>query len=116
MKELDKNITFETMLGDLSAKLVNLPFESINAGIVDSMNTLVEFFDADSCHLGKISDDLSKIIISIPARVRCADSNSLNPALIWVNTPTLNTLSIKTSEEKLQKVTYPNTSKYDKLL
>jgi hypothetical protein len=61
---LDKNKTCETMLGDLSAKLVNLPLESIDAGIEDSIKTLVKFFDADRCHLGKISADQSKIIVS----------------------------------------------------
>jgi hypothetical protein len=64
IKDMDKNKTFETMLGDLSSKLVNLPLESIDAGIEDSMKTLVEFFDADRCHLGNISDDQSKIIVS----------------------------------------------------
>jgi hypothetical protein len=62
--DLDKNLSFESMLGELSAKLVNLPLESIDAGIESSLKLLVEFFEADRCHLGKISDDQSKIIVS----------------------------------------------------
>jgi hypothetical protein len=60
---LDKNMTFESILGELSAKLVNLPLDSMDAAIESSMKMLVEFFDADRCHFGKISDDQSKIVI-----------------------------------------------------
>ncbi len=37
---------------------------TIDAAIESSMKLLVEFFDVDRCHLGKISDDQSKIIVS----------------------------------------------------
>lgn len=63
-EELVGNFTFESMLGTLSAKLVNLSLESIDAAIESSLKKLVEFFEADRCHLGKISDDQSKIIVS----------------------------------------------------
>jgi len=33
---LDENLSFESLLGELSAKLVNLPLESIDAAIESS--------------------------------------------------------------------------------
>jgi formate hydrogenlyase transcriptional activator len=63
IKDLDKNITFESMLGDLSAKLVNLPLESIDAAIESSLKSIVEFFEADRCHLGTLLEGQSKIIV-----------------------------------------------------
>ena len=51
------------MLGELSAELVNLSLESINAAIESSLEKLVEFFDADRCHLGELIPDQSKIIV-----------------------------------------------------
>lgn len=47
-----------------NAKLVNLSLDSMDSAIESSMKTLVEFFDADRCHLGKISDDQPKNIVS----------------------------------------------------
>jgi len=41
-KSLDENLSFESLLGDLSAKLVNLPLESIDSTIEHSMKTLEE--------------------------------------------------------------------------
>jgi hypothetical protein len=52
----DEHLSFESLPGELSAEQVNLPIES-------SMKKLVEFFEADHCHLGKLSDDQSKIIV-----------------------------------------------------
>jgi len=57
-------LQFESLLGELSANLVNLPLESIDAAIESSMKKLVEFFGADRCHLGEFSDDQSKIEVS----------------------------------------------------
>ena len=51
-KTPDEHQNFEELLADLSPKLVNLPLESIDAAIESSMKSLVEFFDADRCHLG----------------------------------------------------------------
>jgi hypothetical protein len=62
-KSLDKNLTFESLLGEISAKVVNLPLESIDVAIESSLKSIVEFFEADRCHLGKLSDDQSKIVI-----------------------------------------------------
>ena len=64
MKDLDNKKSFESLLGELSAELVNLPLESIDAAIESSMKKLVEFFDADRCHLGEFSGDQSKIVVS----------------------------------------------------
>ncbi len=63
-KSVEKNYTFESLLGDISTKLVNLPIESIDSAIESSMKMLVDFFDVDRCHLGEFSDDNSKITIS----------------------------------------------------
>jgi len=63
-KVSDEKPSFESMLGDLSAKLVNLSLESIDAAIESSLKSLVEFFDADRCHLGRLSDDQTKIVVS----------------------------------------------------
>ena len=52
------------MLADLSSKLVNLPLESIDAAIESSLKSIVEFFEADRCHLGTFSDDQTKFVIS----------------------------------------------------
>jgi hypothetical protein len=56
-KVSDENLSYESLLGELSAGLVNLPLESIDAAIESCMKLLVEFFDADRCHLGEFSDD-----------------------------------------------------------
>jgi len=61
---LDKNLSFESFLGEMSSELVNLPLEAIDAAIESSINKLVEFFDADRCHLGEFSADQSKIEVS----------------------------------------------------
>ena len=63
-KAMDENLSFESFLGDFSKNLVNLPLEFIDAAIESSMKSLVEFFDADRCHLGEFSNDQSKITIS----------------------------------------------------
>ncbi len=59
----DQNAGFVSLLGELSANLVNVPLESTDAVIESSMKKLVEFFEADRCHLGELSDDQSKITI-----------------------------------------------------
>jgi len=64
IKDLDDKIRFESLLGELSSKLVNLPLESIDVSIESSLNLLAEFFDADRCHLGEFSSDQSKIEVS----------------------------------------------------
>ena len=56
-------LTFESFLGELSAGLVNLTFESIDATIESSLKKLVEFFDADRCHLGELLSDQAKVIV-----------------------------------------------------
>ena len=61
--DLDKKRLFESMLGELSAELVNLSLESIDAAIESSLKTLVEFFDLDRCHLGEFLADQSKVVI-----------------------------------------------------
>ena len=63
-KAMNENLSFESLLGELSAALVNLPLESLDAAIESSIKSLVEFFDADRCHLGEFSDDQSKIAVS----------------------------------------------------
>jgi len=63
-KSLDEHLRFESLLGELSADLVNLPLESIDTTIKSSMKSLVEFFEADRCHIGMFSGDHSKIIVS----------------------------------------------------
>jgi PAS domain S-box-containing protein len=64
IKDLDDKISFESLLGELSSKLVNLPLESIDVSIESSLNLLAEFFDADRCHIGEFSSDQSKIEVS----------------------------------------------------
>jgi len=61
---MKENLSFESFLGELSTELVNLPLETIDAAIKSSIKSLVEFFDADRCHLGVISNDQSKIEVS----------------------------------------------------
>ncbi len=48
-KSLNVHSSFESLLGELSATLVNLPLESIDAAIESSMKSLVEFFETDRC-------------------------------------------------------------------
>jgi PAS domain S-box-containing protein len=57
-------LTFESLLGELSANLVNLPLESVDDAIEASMKKLVGFFDVDRCHLGTLSEDQSEIVVS----------------------------------------------------
>jgi len=61
---LDEHLRFESLLGGLSANLVNLPLQDIDAAIESSMKSLVEFFGADRCHLGTFSGDQSRIVVS----------------------------------------------------
>jgi len=63
MKDLNKNRAFESMLGELSSELVNLTFESIDAAIESSLKKMVEFFDADRCHLGELLADEAKVVV-----------------------------------------------------
>jgi len=63
-KVLNKNLQFESLLGEISSEFINVPLESIDAAIESSMKKLVDFFKVDRCHLGKLSSDQS--IISIP--------------------------------------------------
>ncbi len=63
-KALDEHLRFESLLGELSARVVNLPLESIDAAIESSMKSLVEFFEADRCHIGMFSGKHSKITVS----------------------------------------------------
>jgi len=58
---MKENHAFESFLGELSANLVNLPLESIDAAIESCMKSVVEFFEADRCHLEAFSEDKSKI-------------------------------------------------------
>ncbi|MDX2443989.1 MAG: sigma 54-interacting transcriptional regulator, partial [Bacteroidales bacterium] len=60
---MNKNLSFESFLGELSTELVNLPLESIDGAIESSIKSLVKFFDADRCHLGTFSDDFSEMKI-----------------------------------------------------
>jgi len=62
-RTLDEHLKFESLLGDLSARLVNLPLESIDAAIESSIKAIVEFFKVDRCHLGTFSSDHSKIVV-----------------------------------------------------
>ena len=64
IKDLDNKISFESLLGELSSSLVSIPIESIDEAIESSMKMLVEFFDADRCHLGEFSIDQTQIDVS----------------------------------------------------
>ncbi|VAX24036.1 Formate hydrogenlyase transcriptional activator [hydrothermal vent metagenome] len=61
---LDEHLRFEKLLGLLSAKLVNLPLESIDTEIKESMKLLVDFFEADRCHIGRFEKKTNKIIVT----------------------------------------------------
>ena len=61
---MEDNNNFESLLGEISSSLLSIPIESVDAAIESSMKMLVEFFDADRCHLGEFSNDQSKIDIS----------------------------------------------------
>ena len=60
---LDENLSFESLLGGLSAELVNLSLETIDAAIESSLKKLAEFFDADRCHLGELLPDQAKVVV-----------------------------------------------------
>tara|TARA_R110000787_G_scaffold38086_3_gene96236 strand:- start:9756 stop:10262 length:507 start_codon:yes stop_codon:yes gene_type:complete len=62
-RDLNEHLRFETLIGELSSELINIPLESIDAAIESSLKKLVDFFDVDRCHLGKLSSDESNIII-----------------------------------------------------
>jgi len=64
IKDLDNKISFESLLGEISSNLLSIPIESVDAAIESSMKILVEFFDADRCHLGELSIDQLKIEVS----------------------------------------------------
>jgi len=62
-EELGGNFTFESLLGELSAELVNLSLETIDKAIESSLRKLVEFFDTDRCHLEVLFPDQSKMVV-----------------------------------------------------
>jgi PAS domain S-box-containing protein len=61
---LDEHLKFESLLSDISANLVNLPYESIDPAIELSMKKLLDFYKADRCHLGRFSAEQNRIIVS----------------------------------------------------
>ncbi len=61
---LEEHLRFESLLGLLSAKLVNLPVELIDKEIKETMKLLADFFQADRCHIGKVDAKEDKIIVS----------------------------------------------------
>jgi PAS domain S-box-containing protein len=61
---LDKSSDYESFLGELSVELTNLPLDSIDEMIEYNMKRLVEFFDADRCHIGELLKNQSKIAIT----------------------------------------------------
>jgi formate hydrogenlyase transcriptional activator len=61
---LEEHLKFESLLGAISANLVNLPLDEIDSAIESSIKKIVEFFNVDRCHLGMFSGDHSKIIVS----------------------------------------------------
>ena len=58
---LEEHLQFENLLGDLSAMLVNLPLESIDNAIDESIKMLADFFNADRCHIGMLMPHEDKI-------------------------------------------------------
>ena len=60
MKSLSKYENFEKTLSEISLKLVNIPFDSFDTTITDVLKILVEFFDVDRCHMGKLDEENSK--------------------------------------------------------
>jgi len=62
-KALDEHLKFETLLADLSARMVNLSLADIDPAIESSLKSIADFFEADRCHLGRISEKQAKIII-----------------------------------------------------
>ena len=62
-EELADNFTFESMLGELSSELVNLSLESFDLAIESSLKKMMEFFDADRCHLGEFLADQAKVVV-----------------------------------------------------
>lgn len=61
-KALSKR-TFESFLEGLSSELVNISLESIDTTIKSTLKKIVEFFDADRCHLGELLPEESKIVV-----------------------------------------------------
>ncbi len=57
-------MTFESLLGEMSANLVSISLESIDDAIDASIKKLVDYFNVDRCHLGSLSEDQSEIVVS----------------------------------------------------
>ena len=57
-------MTFESLLGEMSANLVSISLESIDDAIKSSMKKLGDYFDIDRCHLGSLTEDQSEIVVS----------------------------------------------------
>jgi PAS domain S-box-containing protein len=64
MNSLHKYENFENVLSEVSLRLVNIPFESFDSAIKEVLKILIEFFDVDRCHIGKLDKENSKLAVT----------------------------------------------------
>jgi hypothetical protein len=88
-KSLDKDLSFESMLGDLSARLVNRSLESIDETIESSMKLLVEFWDDQSKMDPVIKIDLPFTKIKLPVVKIEFSVTKMNLPVIKMNLPVI---------------------------
>src|SRR5713101_5856628 len=61
---LDALLQFERLLADLSAALVNLPADQVDARIEEAQRRLVEFLGVDRCSFGEFSDGKKELRVT----------------------------------------------------
>jgi two-component system, NarL family, sensor kinase len=59
--EIQERLRFESLISDLSAGFVNLPPDQVGSEINKGLCSIVEFFDADRCSIGFVSEDGARL-------------------------------------------------------
>jgi transcriptional regulator with GAF, ATPase, and Fis domain len=55
--EVQERLQFESLISNLSASFVNLPADRVDGEINKGLGSIAEFFDADRCTIGLLSED-----------------------------------------------------------
>ncbi|MCC6143965.1 MAG: PAS domain-containing protein [Candidatus Hydrogenedentes bacterium] len=60
----EERLTFETLISDISARLVTLPLTEVDQGIVQAFDAVREFFDCDRCGLLSLSEEGNQAFVT----------------------------------------------------
>ena len=61
---LERQLRFESLLSNVSAGFVNLPFDEFDNEVNERLRSITEFFDADQCTIRLFSEDGSQLALA----------------------------------------------------